>query len=450
MSADSWFAGHLSRSGFSVGGGILAAVMRQIARRELLARSEIAEALRVSPATVSKAATRLIEMGLVQNDLPRTERRGRPLVPLRWSDDYACLGVSVVDHDGRTSLLVGVVTGLDGRPIGTPTQYWSEEAGQRDGERLLDTVASFVKGLGDHAVRSGRTVLGVGVQIGGHVHDGVVRLPYKRDRGARAEQWGSRSSSLDVRGLLEKLTGCRVSVENDVTALAVYENLYGTTSASSYIVVAVFHDGVGAGVVINGKIWRGHAAMAGEVGHIRVRSDRTARECRYGHRGCMEAYSTPASIMNQLGESAETAVSRRMGDRDSATFLAAGEALGYALATIVNWLNPEKIIVYLPSLLESYAWQQGGRRYLQGMRNAMQRSCFSTGAETVVQERYLSAQELQDRCARAAAGLVLESIVEDVETQEGSGRAADRWKVRHAAAPAATRAFSSEPPPIRY
>jgi predicted NBD/HSP70 family sugar kinase len=402
-----------------VAGSVLAAVLREIARRQRVARGEIAGALQLSPATVSKAVGRLIQIGLLRNDSPRSNQRGRPVVPLLWSDNFACVGVSVIDRDGRPSQLVGVATGLDGQPIGTPTRQWLDDAARRDGDELLRRVATFVDTLARQPGLYHRNVLGVGVQVGGHVHEGVVRPAVDAGQPGRGEPFGSPAAGLDVRGPLQSLTGRPVAVDNDMTALAVYESFYGATDASSYVIVVVSYDGVGAGVVLNGRVWRGHAAMAGEVGHIRVRSDQAARECRSGHRGCVEAYSTPASIVAQLGEPPDAAMRRTMGDRDAATFSAAGEALGYALATIVNGLNPEKIIVYLPSLLASYGWQQGGRRYLQGMRSAMRRSCFSTGADTAVEEVYVSGEELEDRCARAAAGLVLEAIVADVEVREG-------------------------------
>jgi len=409
-----------------VAGSSLAGVLRQIARCRRIARRDIARALELSPATVSKAVARLQDIGLVRSEPPRTERPGRPAVPLLWSDDYACLGVSVIDRNGLPSRLVGVATGLDGRAVGPAARHRLDDGARRDGKQLLAQISTFIDSLTSRADLAQREVLGVGVQVGGPVQDGVVRLSPNSGWATEESLWRVQGGGLDVRQGLQRMIRRPVAVDNNVTALAVYESLYGGTSASNFVVVAVFYDRVGAGIVLNGRVWRGHTSMAGEAGHIRVHSERTARECHSGHRGCVEAYSTPASIMSELGELPETAISRIMGEDEREAFSAAGEALGYGLASIINWLNPEKIILYLPELLRSYAWDKAGRSYIDAMRNAVRKGSLPDGADTVIEEQFFSADHMEEICARAAAGLVLEAIVQDVELQEGHAGSPDR------------------------
>jgi hypothetical protein len=100
------------------------------------------------------------------------------------------------------------------------------------------------------------------------------------------------------------------------------------------------------------------------------------------------------------------------------------------MATVINWLNPEKIIVYLPDLLRSYAWQKAGQGYIEAMRDAVRQGSFSANADTAIEELFFSLDQMEEICARAAAGLVLEAIVEDVELQEGHAAKPDRGRRR--------------------
>jgi glucokinase len=101
-----------------------------------------------------------------------------------------------------------------------------------------------------------------------------------------------------VRGILEEALGCRVHVENDANAAALAEWRHGAGRGASHLVYLTMSTGVGGGLVLDGRLYRGKAGSAGEVGHMTV--EEGGDLCGCGRRGCLEAYCGGASWMQRL------------------------------------------------------------------------------------------------------------------------------------------------------
>lgn len=86
----------------------------------------------------------------------------------------------------------------------------------------------------------------------------------------------------------QRATGVRVEVENDANAAAVGEMKFGAAKGMTNFIMITLGTGVGGGVVIDGKVFRGHSGGAGEIGHITVDFD--GPQCKCGNRGCVEAF----------------------------------------------------------------------------------------------------------------------------------------------------------------
>jgi glucokinase len=143
-----------------------------------------------------------------------------------------------------------------------------------------------------------------------------------------------------------------VALENDATAAAAGEHRYGAGAGTSHMVYLTISTGVGGGVVIDGRLYRGATGNGGELGHVTV--DCAGRPCRgCGRRGCLEAYVSGTSIAERAREAA-------MGDvtaSDVAAAASAGdavatrlwdettEALGCGLTSIVNLFEPQLVVL---------------------------------------------------------------------------------------------------------
>jgi glucokinase len=157
-----------------------------------------------------------------------------------------------------------------------------------------------------------------------------------------------------------------VFVDNDVNALALAEWRFGAGRGARSLVVLAPGTGFGAGIILDGRLVRGVAGFGGEFGHTPVKFD--GPPCWCGGRGCLAVYASGRGI-------AEAARARVAGHDESPLLLAAGgvaqritaelvfraaadgepvaaavvdeacRALGAMLATIVNGLNPEVVVV---------------------------------------------------------------------------------------------------------
>jgi glucokinase len=142
-------------------------------------------------------------------------------------------------------------------------------------------------------------------------------------------------------------------VENDANVAALAEWKLGAGRGSDDLVMLTLGTGVGGGLVLGGELWRGADGMAGEIGHITVEPG--GRTCRCGNAGCLETYASATAIVDRYRELAaiEEAVTaeevhRRALEGDAnarQSYREAGRSLGLAFSTLVNLLNPERIVI---------------------------------------------------------------------------------------------------------
>ena len=183
----------------------------------------------------------------------------------------------------------------------------------------------------------------MGVGMGGHIDTakGIVRYAPFLD-------W----RDVPLANNLSAATGLPVVIENDVNALAVAEQWFGAGIEVPSFAVVTIGAGVGCGMVINGQLLHGAVGLAGELGHVPV--DPTGPACRCGNTGCVEAVAADSAILARVAEATGrgdldivmAAQLARQGDpAAAAAFTAAGRALGRALATVANLLNPHRIVL---------------------------------------------------------------------------------------------------------
>jgi predicted NBD/HSP70 family sugar kinase len=261
----------------------------------------------------------------------RTSDRFVAAVDVRFSRTYLMLG----DFAGNQIALESFET------IFEPVALVIELAGRI--RRLVETHQS-----------AGRCE-GVGIVVPGMVDQHTGRV-------LNAPQLGWRD--VDVRDALADATGLPVQIENAPIACALAQMWLGARAeqAPGDFVYVTVSDGVGAGVVINGEVVRGHGSSAGEFGHIPM--DLDGAPCLCGSRGCLEAYtSNLATLSRYLGHELSPITTHTLLHSSGLTIpilierARAGDAraldaidttaryLGAGLAAITNALNPARIYV---------------------------------------------------------------------------------------------------------
>ncbi len=429
----------IAGKGKLVGGATQAAVLWQITQHVgTIARGDIATNTGLSTATVSKAVAILIDEKLVDDG---GHGRRRPGAALRWTECYAAAGVVIATQAGHPVEFIGTVTALDGTPLpafadGAKREQITEVAQKDPDPRgVLEELGVFVEGLlQDAASRTpGVRVLGCGVSVGGHVDGGTVRKSFNTG-------WNDDFELQRVLTEWLKHDGWPLDVvlENDVTSYAVHMNLT-SRPADSYVLVAIFREGIGGAVVIQGRTWRGYHGLAGEIGHIYVGSwdgdgksplDRGEKpRCRCGQVGCLEAWATPHAIFSRAYSEPAGPASEELTFEDLFQKLAsrpqtdtavtdifheAGTALARGLAAVIHCLNPEMIFLYLPPALVTENRFLAGKSYLDAVHAELSR-CFSIGDATPLQPLPKTELELDELGAVAAASTVLRQLLIELE-----------------------------------
>jgi predicted NBD/HSP70 family sugar kinase len=215
-----------------------------------------------------------------------------------------------------------------------PDDYPAEE-GMEHAAELVDQL------LMSSGADSGR-VLGVGMGIPGPVHrSGVV------GSSAILPGWAGTHAA----ELMAARLDMEVWLHNDANLGALAESVWGAGRGAGGLVYLKLATGIGAGIVLGGRLFAGAGGTAGEIGHTSL--DETGDICRCGSRGCLETIASGTAIAALLSRSLgepltlddvlERAVS---GDPGCRRALAdAGRHIGAAVADLCNLINPERIVV---------------------------------------------------------------------------------------------------------
>lgn len=161
--------------------------------------------------------------------------------------------------------------------------------------------------------------------------------------------------------VLEEELNIKAILENDANAAGVGENWVGASKGFKNSICVTLGTGVGGGIIIDGKVLHGVDGTAGEIGHIGV--EPFGAPCGCGSRGCLEQYSSATAIVRQTQElssqypkselsaigrltSKEVYEAGLQGDELALeVFRRQGFYLGIALASLINVLNPEIIVI---------------------------------------------------------------------------------------------------------
>ncbi len=326
-----------------------AAILALVGRSGSISRTDIAQRLELSPATVTQLTRDLIGHGILEELASAPSQGGRPaqLLGLVGATRHA-LGVKVTpDH-----LAIAEVD-LDGTVRGIAVHDFDSTAVDALGH-LTDILGAMINGLpGDPG-----SLLGVGLGVPGGVNDqaeGVVN----------ADLLGWRDLPLGRR--LRQSLGLPVLVDNDVNALAVAERLHGRGQHHRDFVIVTIGVGVGAGIVANGTVYRGAHGDAGELGHIPV--DPNGPVCVCGNQGCLEAIIGDRALVAAARSDGILTADQDIADLRStadegneaaqALFHNAGEILGRAVAGLVNLSDPEMVVIFGEGASVWQHWRPG-------------------------------------------------------------------------------------------
>lgn len=209
---------------------------------------------------------------------------------------------------------------------------------------LIDKLSFEIDVMGKLASYDG-IIKGVGIGFPGIINyrDGIVKYS------PNLKNW----KDIALRSILAERTGIPVFLDNDANAYAYGEMIAGAGKDLNSFVLLTLGTGIGGGVIIERKLWRGRIGMAGEVGHIVVEPD--GLDCECGGKGCLELYGSVkfikregSSIAGIPEEIVPEDVYRWAKEGDPAfieIFMRMGRYLGIGISNIINILNVDGVVI---------------------------------------------------------------------------------------------------------
>jgi len=348
-----------------------ARVVDVLRRRAAVSRSELVQLTGLSRTTVATVVAELEERGLVveRRDAPGIGHRGRGRPPILLSLHPAA-GAVVGCTFGHERVQVAVAdlssTVLAERTAGLDVDHEPAAA--------LELAAS----LADEALSEARVARG-------QVVGAAVGMPAPVDRRTQtvyATPILSPWVGIDVREQFARRLGLPVEVENDANLGALGEVSFGAGRGFSDVVYVMLTAGVGAGLVLDGELYRGGIGIAGELGHVRAGEGREL--CRCGQRGCLETVASTGAVLRVLRAARGDALGlpevlrlAAEGDLGCRRVLNdAGRALGRVLADVCNDLDPGAIVV-------GGELSEAGAPLLDGIRGAIEQHALPPIAASV-------------------------------------------------------------------
>jgi predicted NBD/HSP70 family sugar kinase len=299
-----------------------------------LTQTEIVRATGLSAGTVSNLVHELTEAAaLVTVGGSTRGRRGR-LLSVAPPTGFA-LGVDVGHRHLRVVLADGSLIPLAEQRVDSP-------AGQ-EAPDTLTCAAQLVRRVVQLAGVDTGAIVGVGMGLPAPIDSGTGKVGAPMIlpgwQGVRAAEMAT------------EVLGLPVVVDNDANLGALAETLQGAAQGARSAAYVKISGGVGAGLVMDGQIFRGPDGTAGEIGHASL--DEYGALCRCGNRGCLETLVRTPVLLSLLEPThgPDLSVARMVAmahDGDTAcrrVIVDAGRQVGLAAANMCNLLNPERIVL---------------------------------------------------------------------------------------------------------
>lgn len=310
------------------------------------ARTDVTRALGISAGSATTLTAELISAGLLREveGLPRETGRGRPPVALEVvNEGRYVIGIKLSDE-----MHSAVLTDFAGQMLADATL--PTPPGRKSIETLLDEIDALMDLVLKPVSKALADISAVGIGLSGLV-----------DHNTGIVAWSPLLTEPDMnlgQDFLERF-GVPLFVDNDSNVLTLAELWFGAGRSMSDFAVVTIEHGVGMGLVLDNRLFRGARGMGLELGHIKVQLDGAL--CRCGQRGCLEAYLADYALARE----AATALHRNPRNQQSANamldalfsqaksgneaartiFRRAGRYLSVGLSNVIQLFDPELIIL---------------------------------------------------------------------------------------------------------
>lgn len=324
-------------------------------------RTDITRALEISPGSATTITADLIASGVLREveveGTRREQGRGRPPVALEVVPNSAyVIGIKLgfKRHSAVLSNFAGnVITSATLHSVGT----------RRSAEQLLSEITDLID-----AALEGSNLRRIDIKAVG------IGLPGIIDHASGIVTWSSLllHPNVDLRGTFAQQFDTQLFLDNDTNMLTLSELWYGEGRDKTDFAVVTIENGVGMGLVVNNRLYRGTHGMGLELGHTKVQLDGAL--CRCGQRGCLEAYLGDYALVREAATALDIDASdpknaehlldtvfkqAKAGDATVQTiFRRAGRYLSVGLANVIQLFDPPLIILSGERMQHEYLYAE--------------------------------------------------------------------------------------------
>ncbi|ASK62183.1 sugar kinase [Virgibacillus phasianinus] len=313
-------------------------ILNKIRQSEPISRAQIAKETELTPPTVSSIVKELMGQGIVRESNLGVSQGGRkPTMLLINRDAFHVIGV-----DAGPESIACILTDLSGKVL---DQSASSIKTPITNEQFISIIKENIHTIMQGSAANPDTIMGIGVGM-----HGVVDV----ETGTALIAPNLNLRNVPIKVELEKEFNLMVKVENDARTMALGESWFGGHDDVDSMVAVNFGRGVGAGVVIKGKLYHGAQDLAGELGHMTI--DINGEICECGNRGCLQTFATGDAIVGRARQeirdipddlTAEEIFCRAQAGNHaySNVLTETGKIIGVGLTNLIHLVNPGKIVL---------------------------------------------------------------------------------------------------------
>lgn len=286
--------------------------------------------------------------------------------------------------------------------------------GKQGADLVLDQLRGMILRLKNSSLDENRQILAIGLgSPGGIGSQGAVTGDALNIRG-----W----EGTPLKSIIEKTINIPTYIDNDANVAALGESAFGAGKGIRNLICLTLGTGIGGGLIIDGKIYRGFRGSAAELGHITVEAE-SGERCLCGNYGCLEAYTSARAIVDMITRGIEDGVrtsvrelsksnlkkitaqivfeAARAGDELAKSIVNKfARYLGAGIASLLNILNPEMVII-------GGGMAQSGDIFLESVREIISKRALRATAKDV---RVVLAKLGKDAGVIGAAALAMQEI----------------------------------------
>ncbi|MFC4401830.1 ROK family protein [Gracilibacillus xinjiangensis] len=310
-----------------------ALVLHTIKINAPISRASIAQVTGLNKGTVSSLVSELLDEKLINESGTGESSGGRRPVMLLLNEKAGY----TISIDLGVNHILGVVTDLEGNIVNERTVHFNNV----NLEEVLTHLYHLIDVLKNDVPKAEYGIVGIGVGVPGVVtSDGEILL-------APNLGW----KKVPLKNILFERYRVPIIVENEANAGAYGEKVYGVGQMSSELIFTSISVGIGVGLILNGKLYKGLRGFSGELGHMTI--EKNGPECRCGNKGCWELYASEKALLEEANKNGyvNPSVEKLVNDAENGETKAIkllenlGDYLGIGITNIIHIFNPEQVVV---------------------------------------------------------------------------------------------------------